>query len=84
MYLLALTAAERNIQISASYFVPDEMTRAALIDARKRGVRVQLILPGKHIDTETVRSASRASWGPLLEAGAPVTSEPDVPAAPKS
>ncbi|RYE66561.1 MAG: cardiolipin synthase B, partial [Oxalobacteraceae bacterium] len=73
MYLLALTAAEHNIQISASYFVPDEMTRAALIDARKRGVRVQLILPGKHIDTETVRSSSRGMWGELLQAGVEIS-----------
>jgi cardiolipin synthase len=73
MYLLALTAAERNIQISASYFVPDEMTRAALVDARKRGVRVQLILPGKHIDTDTVRSSSRGMWGELLQAGVEIS-----------
>nr|WP_314631665.1 cardiolipin synthase [uncultured Noviherbaspirillum sp.] len=73
MYLLALTAAERTIQISASYFVPDEMTRAALVDARKRGVRVQLILPGKHIDTDTVRSSSRGMWGELLQAGVEIS-----------
>jgi cardiolipin synthase len=73
MYLLAITAAERNIQISASYFVPDEMTRTALVDARKRGVRVQLILPGKHIDTETVRSSSRGMWGELLQAGVEIS-----------
>ena len=73
MYLLAITAAKQNVQISASYFVPDEMTRAALVDARKRGVRVQLILPGKHIDTETVRSSSRGMWGELLEAGVEIS-----------
>lgn len=73
MYLLAITAAERNIQISASYFVPDEMTRNALIDAIKRGVRVQIILPGENIDTETVRSSSRGMWGELLQAGAEIS-----------
>jgi len=36
----------------------------------KRGVRVRLILPGKITDTDFVRNASRASWGPLLQAGA--------------
>ena len=36
----------------------------------KRGVRVRLILPGENTDTEFVRNASRASWGPLLKAGA--------------
>jgi cardiolipin synthase len=73
MYLLAITAAERNIQISASYFVPDEMTRNALIDAVKRGVRLQIILPGKNIDAETVRSSSRGMWGELLQAGAEIS-----------
>ena len=73
MYLLAITAAERNIQISASYFVPDEMTRNALIDAMKRGVRLQIILPGKNIDAETVRSSSRGLWGELLQAGAEIS-----------
>ncbi|WP_249222768.1 phospholipase D-like domain-containing protein [Noviherbaspirillum sp. L7-7A] len=73
MYLLAITAAERNIQISASYFVPDEMTRNALIDAMKRGVRLQIILPGKNIDAEAVRSSSRGMWGELLQAGAEIS-----------
>ena len=73
MYLLAITAAERSIQISASYFVPDEMTRNALIDAMKRGVRLQIILPGKNIDTEAVRSSSRGMWGELLQAGAEIS-----------
>ncbi len=73
MYLLAITAAERNIQISASYFVPDEMTRNALIDAMKRGVRLQIILPGENIDAETVRSSSRGMWGELLQAGAEIS-----------
>jgi cardiolipin synthase len=30
---------------------------------------VQIITPGKHMDAETVRKASRAQWGDLLEAG---------------
>jgi Phosphatidylserine/phosphatidylglycerophosphate/cardiolipin synthases and related enzymes len=69
MYLLAITAAEHSIYLSSAYFVPDEMTRDALVDAVKRGVKVQIITPGPHIDTETVRRASRARWGDLLEAG---------------
>jgi cardiolipin synthase len=73
MYLMAITAAEHDIQISASYFVPDDMTRKALVDARKRGVRLQIILPGKNIDAETVRSSSRGMWGDLLQAGAEIS-----------
>jgi cardiolipin synthase len=73
MYLMAITAAEHDIQISASYFVPDDMTRKALVDAMKRGVRLQIILPGKNMDAETVRSSSRGMWGELLQAGAEIS-----------
>jgi cardiolipin synthase len=72
MYLLSITAAERTIDLSASYFVPDDLTLAALRAALERGVRVRIIVPGEHIDTEVVRKASRASWGELLEAGAQI------------
>jgi cardiolipin synthase A/B len=70
MYLLSIAAATKTIDLAMAYFVPDEVTSEALIDALKRGVRVRLILPGEIIDAEFVRSASRASWGPLLKAGA--------------
>jgi cardiolipin synthase A/B len=70
MYLLAITSASRSIDLSASYFVPDPMVVHALTEAIKRGVKLRIIVPGQHIDSDTVRSASRATWGPLLEAGA--------------
>lgn len=70
MYLMAITAATRSIDLAASYFVPDELALGAMVEAMKRGVKLRFIVPGEHIDSETVRSASRAKWGPLLEAGA--------------
>jgi cardiolipin synthase len=73
MYLMAITAAEHSIRLAGAYFVPDDRTIAALLDARGRGVRVQIITPGTHIDTETVRRASRARWGRLLEAGVEIS-----------
>lgn len=69
MYLIAITAAVETIDISSAYFVPDEMARVALVAALQRGVRVRVITPGKKIDQQTVRHASRALWGELLEAG---------------
>lgn len=69
MYLIAITAAVKSIDIGSAYFVPDAMARTALVAALKRGVRVRVITPGRHIDTQTVRHASRALWGELLEAG---------------
>jgi cardiolipin synthase A/B len=72
MYLLALAAAEHRIDLSAAYFVPDALTRRALRDALRRGVRVRVLVPGKRIDAAVVRRASRAAWGELLEAGAEI------------
>ncbi|MFC5460469.1 phospholipase D-like domain-containing protein [Massilia niabensis] len=69
MYLLAITAARESIDLSASYFVPDELAIRALVAAAKRGVRVRIITPGTKIDAEVVRQASRERWGRLLEAG---------------
>lgn len=69
MYLMTITAAERSIRLASAYFVPDERTTQALVDAHRRGVQVRIITPGEKIDAEAVRRASRARWGPLLEAG---------------
>jgi len=72
MYLLMIAAAERSIELSSAYFVPDEIARNALVAALKRGVRVRVITPGPKIDNQTVRRASRASWGDLLKSGAEI------------
>ena len=69
MYLLSIASAEKSIFLSNAYFVPDSLAIAALVSARKRGVRVEIIVPGKIIDSKIVRQASRGRWGPLLEAG---------------
>jgi cardiolipin synthase len=69
MYLMAIAAAEESIDLSASYFVPDQLIVGALLEARKRDVRIRILLPGPHIDSEAVRYASKATWGPLLRAG---------------
>jgi cardiolipin synthase len=69
MYLMAITAARKEILLSSSYFVPEELTINALVDAVRRGVKIRIITPGKDIDSDTVRIASRARWGPLLKAG---------------
>ncbi|MEO8223504.1 MAG: phospholipase D-like domain-containing protein [Gammaproteobacteria bacterium] len=69
MYLMVIAAATHAIDLAASYFVPDELIVEALIEARRRGVRIRVLVPGKHIDSATVRLASKATWGRLLEAG---------------
>ena len=72
MYHLSMTAADRAIDLSSAYFVPDELTTKVMTNALKRGVKIRIITPGEIIDTDTVRAASRGSWGPLLQAGAEI------------
>ena len=69
MYLMAITAAEEAIDIEAAYFIPDALMSRELIKARARGVRIRILLPDKHLDSETVRIATKRAWGPLLESG---------------
>ncbi len=66
---LALRSAERNLRLNPAYFVPDAEMERLLVAAVKRGVRVEVIVPGRHIDETAVRLASRARWGRLLEGG---------------
>ena len=69
MYLMAIAAAEHDIDLAASYFIPDDLIMGALLEARRRGVRIRILVPGPHIDSGLVRVTSRADWGPLLRAG---------------
>ena len=69
MYLLAIASAHRSILIANAYFVPNTLAVSMLVEARRRGVNVEIIVPGPVLDAKMVRQASRAKWGPLLEAG---------------
>jgi cardiolipin synthase len=40
------------------------------VDARQRGVKVEIIVPGEHDGTDVTRRAGRSRWGSLLQAGA--------------
>jgi cardiolipin synthase len=69
MFMLAIASAERSILISNAYFVPNTLAVEMLVAARRRGVDVEIIVPGPVNDAKLVERASRAKWGPLLEAG---------------
>jgi cardiolipin synthase A/B len=69
MYLTAITAADRSIDIEAAYFIPDTLMIRELKSARTRGVRIRILVPDKHLDSETVRISSKRGWGRLMESG---------------
>ena len=60
--------AERDITIAMAYFIPIGRVLRELIRARRRGVRVRVILPG-HSDVKLVQWASRHFYEFLLKHG---------------
>ncbi|HMJ90440.1 MAG TPA: phospholipase D-like domain-containing protein [Candidatus Acidoferrum sp.] len=67
-YVEAIRAAKKSIRLQHSYFVPDRSSIRALVAARERGVRVEVMTPGV-IHANVVRRASRSLWEPLIDAG---------------
>jgi cardiolipin synthase A/B len=65
--LLAL--AQERVRVTTAYFVPDEATCAALAATAQRGVEVDVLIPGPHIDKRYVQLASQAQYDVLLAAG---------------
>jgi cardiolipin synthase len=66
---LALAAAKRSIELTSAYFVPRPAFTDALVEAAERGVELRILVPGSHIDKEVVRTAGRAAYDELLDAG---------------
>jgi len=69
MVLLAIAAADKSIDIENSYFVPDELIINALVAAKKRGVRIRILVPNRHTDAPLGRWAAHALYDVLLKAG---------------
>jgi cardiolipin synthase len=66
--LSVITYAQKSIDITMAYFVPDDALENALRDAAGRGVKVRLILPA-YSDFSGVFYAGRAHYDELLESG---------------
>jgi cardiolipin synthase A/B len=67
-YVEAIDRAERVVRLCNAYYIPDGRVLRALHRARRRGVRVQLILAGT-TDVHAVRYASRALYSRMLAWG---------------
>jgi cardiolipin synthase len=66
--LSAIRNAEKNVWLSAAYFVPTDQEEQDLIDAARRGVDVRLLLPSDS-DSKMALAVGRSHYGYLLEAG---------------
>jgi cardiolipin synthase len=68
-YYLSIAAARRTIDIANPYFVPDQGAIDLLIAARRRGVKVRVMVAGIYNDNWMARQNSVRLYGPLLRAG---------------
>jgi cardiolipin synthase A/B len=68
MLLLAIAGARESIRLATPYFYPDDMVMDALLEARERGVSVDILLPSDEHYSTAIREASKNRWGKLLEA----------------
>lgn len=67
-YLELLDTAREEVVIAVAYFFPGRRFRIALTRAARRGVNVTVMLQGR-VEHALLHYASRALYGPLLQAG---------------
>lgn len=72
LYYLSIVCARQKIYIENPYFVPNEAAIETLVEAKKRGVDVKIIVSAEHNDNALAYYNSYATYGPLLEAGVEV------------
>jgi cardiolipin synthase len=66
--LSAIRNAEKNIWMSAAYFVPTDQEEEDLIGAARRGIDVRLLLPSDS-DSKMAMAIGRSHYASLLKAG---------------
>ena len=69
VFQMLLEGATKSVRINTPYFLPDQSLRHAFIETARRGVKIQIIVPGSHTDQRWVRIVSRRKYRELLRAG---------------
>jgi cardiolipin synthase len=69
LYLYSIVAARHSVDIQSPYLIPDASARAAIKEARRRGVRVRILTDSDVTDAMSVKHASRDLYQTLLDEG---------------
>jgi hypothetical protein len=69
VHYLAIVCARESILIANPYFVPDAVALQTLVEAKQRGVDVQIMVSGIRNDNWLARQNSVRLYGDLLRAG---------------
>jgi len=73
LFQALIKSARKTIRITTPYFLPDRSGRHALVEAaQKRGVQVQILTAGPHIDHPIIRRMSHHGVRHLLAGGAEI------------
>ena len=69
VFQMLLEGSTKSVCINTPYFLPDKSLRKAFIETARRGVDIQIIVPGSHTDQRWVRIVSRRKYRELLHEG---------------
>jgi cardiolipin synthase A/B len=69
LFLLAIAAARTSLDIQSPYLITDESSDWSLAEARRRGVRVRMLVEGDVTDAKPVKFAGRAAYERFLRQG---------------
>ena len=69
LFGVLFSLARRTIRLSTAYLVPDEAHGGLLCAAAQRGVQVDLVVPGPHVDKRVGQLAGEEEYAALLDAG---------------
>jgi cardiolipin synthase A/B len=72
LFQALIKSAQKSIRITTPYFLPDRSARRAFVEARNRGVQVQILTAGPYIDHPIIHELSRPATRDLIRAGAEV------------
>lgn len=69
---LMLAGAEERVRIATAYFTPDDDMLDHIVEAARRAVEVEVLIPGEHCDKDLVRWAGEKDFRRLLDEGVSV------------
>lgn len=69
LFYALVSSATRSLKISTAYFVLNEKMLAALMQCAKRGVEIDILIPGDSTDQHLSKIAGQEMFSELMEAG---------------
>jgi cardiolipin synthase len=66
---VTLESARSRVRLATAYFAPDDYFTEMLCRTARRGVEVEILLPGPHADKRVSRLAGQRHYGTLLAEG---------------